>query len=162
VLVTGAGSRWISRLSGLSVGNNSVDGQLTITDGGSVYSAGVVAVSGTTYVRTGGYVTNYVAEVSGGLDVGGLSLVGTMDIIFAGAPTELGPYWGLRWAGDHVSTLQGYTNPPSPKLTISDGPELPPYWQGKASIYYDTTNTYVGFFVADIPGPPEGTLLMVR
>jgi hypothetical protein len=102
-----------------------------------------------------------VAVTAGGLDLASgsaLTVNGKMGIVFAGAPTQLGPYWGLRWAGDRVAALQGLTN--SGALTINNGPGLPAYWSNRASIYYDgTTYTYVGFNVSRIP--VQGTIFSV-
>ncbi len=159
VFVSGSGSVW--RTTGTLTVNNAGTGNGLILSNG-----GVAAVSGTVSINAGGYVTNYVAGIAGGLDmantsVGALTLNGKMGIVFAGAPTQLGPYWGLRWAGDHTNALKGYTN--SGALTISDGPDLPAFWQNKAAIYYDSTNTYVGFHVSSIPATRAGgTLITIR
>jgi T5SS/PEP-CTERM-associated repeat protein len=150
-VITGAGSTWYS--SSLEISHGAPGSGVILGTGG------VAAVSGTAYVKTGGYVTNHVAEVAGGFNVGGLSLVGNMAIIFAAAPTELGPFWGLRWAGNNVAALQSATN--SGLLTIADGPGLPEYWRDRASIYYDGTATYVGFDVTGFP-PPTGTVITIR
>jgi T5SS/PEP-CTERM-associated repeat protein len=155
VFVSGSGSVW--RTTGTLTVNGAGTGNGMILSTG-----GVAAVSGTVSINAGGYVTNYVAKYSGGLDMSGstLTLNGKMGIVFAGAPTQLGPYWGLRWAGDHTNALKGYAN--SGALTISDGPDLPAFWQNKAAIYYDSTNTYVGFPVSSNPATRSGTLIMIR
>ena len=156
VRVSGSGSVW--RTTGtLTVNTTGRTGNGLILSTG-----GVAAVSGNVAVGTGGYITNFVAGTAGGLDMASastLTLNGKMGIVFAGAPTQLGPYWGLRWAGDHTNTLKALTNT---VLTITDGPDLPARWRNKAAIYYDgaTTATYIGFNVTTIPG--AGTILIIR
>ena len=79
--------------------------------------------------------------------------------MFIGAPIVTGPFWGLRWSGNHTNTLQGYKN--SGALVVDDA-ALPSYWQGKVAVCYDTTNTYIGFMVDKIPEQSHGTTILVR
>lgn len=149
--VCGSGSVW------------SVEGFLTATgsmNGLILSNGGVVSVKGGVTLAAGNYLSNYVAGASGGLDLtgGGLTMNGNVHVMFTGAPTVTGQFWGLRWSGNHSNTLEGYRN--SGALVIDDT-ALPSHWQGKASIFYDATNTYVGFVVDKIPEPPHGTTLQV-
>ena len=157
VLITGSNSVW--RLASASLYITGDGNNVMFSTGGVAVVTGIETVS----VGANNYVSNSVSEVSSGFDLDStctLTLNGTMHIQFAGAPTELGPHWGLRWNGNHTNALQGLTN--SGALTISDGPALPARWQDKASIYYDTTNTYVGFHVSEIFGPPKGMINKIR
>ena len=140
VLVTGTGSVW--RTTGW-LGINNAGGSGT-TGNGLILSTGGVAVvsgAGTIKIYAGGYISNYVATVAGGLDMSaGNTFVidsgGKMSIVFAGYPKQDGPYWGLRWAGNHTNDLTTLAS--SGKLIIT---ATVPFL--RSSIYYDATNTYI-------------------
>jgi T5SS/PEP-CTERM-associated repeat protein len=159
VFIGGSGSVW--RTTGNLIVNDSTAG---VGNGMIMSSGGVAVVAGTVTIKAGGYATNYVSGPPGGLDMTAAadsSLTATnLAIVFAGAPTELGPYWGLRWTGDHTNKLQTLKN--AGQLTIGDSPALPAYWQNKARIFKDATYSYVGFDVTFIPEMRHGTLLLIR
>ncbi|MFZ4695305.1 MAG: hypothetical protein ACOYMV_09285, partial [Verrucomicrobiia bacterium] len=137
VVVSGTGSVW--RMTTLLVANNASTGNGLILSNG-----GVASVNGSVTIAAGGYVTNYVAGVPGGLDVAGghLALEGKMAIVFTSVPRSTNSFWGLRLAGIQVAALREWMK--SGALTIDDS-ALPAAWRNRAGIYWDGTHTGVGF-----------------
>jgi T5SS/PEP-CTERM-associated repeat protein len=155
VEISGDGSPWRT-LEGLTINNRGQDNVLLMRDGG------VAAVGGNVTVKTGGYVTNYVTGLSGGLDLSAsssLTVDGRITIRFDAPPvSDTMHYWGLRWAGNHADALTNLLN--SSSITVEDGPALPVRWHGQASVYFSEPYTYIGFDPASVLFP--GTLLLVR
>lgn len=138
-----------------------VTGNLTANGGGNgliMSNGGVALIKGTVTINADSYVTNYVSRYSSGLDMTGstLTLGGGLNINFVGAPVATGLFWGLRWSGNHTNTLQGFKN--AGLLVVNDS-GLPAYLQGKASIIYDSINTYVGFVASNLV---SGSVFLMR
>ncbi len=73
-----------------------------------------LAVSGATAVNANGIVSNRVGAASSGLELGAAATLsvssgGKLVVVFTSATPVFGsPYYGFKWAGDRVATLEGY------------------------------------------------------
>jgi hypothetical protein len=148
-------------------------------DGGVVNLAGgaTLSVTGATAVATAtvsrGSINIQLEGESGGLDLLGTATLsvganGLIDITFADAPLSAllgtvddhtGIYYGLMWAGDHVTTLTNL----GAKLTWDDTTSLTGDFYDAASIFYDsaTAATYVGFYINQVVIPEPASLALL-
>lgn len=151
----------------LVTGTNSIlriGGKFYVGYGGSggcvMNDSGQVRVNGDVIVTTNSCITNYVQRFSGGLDMtsvaSSLIMTGAMSIVFQRDPGSVGHFWGFRKAGDYTVALSNLHN--TGKISWSDS-ALSPFWRNKVSIYYDQTNSYIGFYVSQLL---SYTLITVR
>ena len=156
----------------LSVSNGIFQGLASVTIDQGAGASGYVDLQGTQRLfRVGtlslgdmGYITNHVARYAGGVDItnsasASLAIAngGKIYLSFEGDPKAVGSFWGLRWAGDHLTDLATFTNA-SPKKLAWDDSALSPGYQGKITVYKDATYTYVGFDAK----MASGALFLVR
>jgi len=102
-------------------------------------------------------VTTFVGSSSSGLDIvnpdGGAFTMAddaTLTLRFLTVPDTL-PHYGLRWAGNHVATLQGWLGESDGRLVV-DSSGLP----RPAEVFHYQGATYIG-----VP-PPPGSLILLR
>ena len=152
--ITGSNSLWQSS------GNVIVCIAGNINNGVTLSTGGTLKVIGNLTINTNGYVTNYVSQLSGGLDLTNTTLTvnGKLSLIF-NPPAQSGFYWGLRWAGNHTNELITLRN--SGKLLIDDT-SMSWYYRNKVGITYDLTNTYIGMTTDYYQPDPVGSLLTIR
>jgi hypothetical protein len=172
-LVTVANCRTATNITGaITVGGGATVGDrygsITLTnatfgDGTRVMvlTNGLIAMDGTgsvficnTFTNNGGFVTNHVRQVSGGLDITnrlstslGILNSGRIHLSFDENPVESGDFWGLRWAGTN-----GYpvlTNAVASGLITWTNNLTGFYSNATLTVYKkaDNTCTYVGLNV---------------
>jgi T5SS/PEP-CTERM-associated repeat protein len=148
-VTVGGGTAGGDRYGSVTISNATFGGSTAV----SVWTNGFVELTGTgsvfvcnTFTCRGGTVTNYVQGMAGGVDVTNsalLSLVITngarMHLVFQ-KPSSLGAYWGLRWAGNRATQLQGMTNSGALSWDASQA-------GGVVEIFTNATHTMVGYVV---------------
>lgn len=109
-------------------------------------------------------VETYLAGSSAGIDLGSsaaealsLSNGAIVKLIFQGEPIDKGkPYWGLRWAGNHVAELTNFLNAGN---IVCNTAALPPNLAGKVGIWYEPSHNYTFIGMPAIPG---GAVIQLR
>jgi hypothetical protein len=148
-VTVGGGTAGGDRYGSVTISNATFGGGTAV----SVLTNGFVELTGAgsvlrcnTFTCRGGTVTNYVQGMAGGVDVTNsalLSLVITngarMHLVFQ-KPSSLGAYWGLRWAGNRATQLQGMTNSGALSWDASQA-------GGVVEIFTNATHTMVGYVV---------------
>ena len=120
-------------------------------------------LSNVTFGRNGTIEANIKGQPSG-LDLAAAATLtsttnggaGKINLIFKQNPaTREVPYWGLRWAGDHVTELASLVS--VGKLTWDDTTYLTAKPRGTCKIWAESGYTYVG-----ITAIPHGTFIMLK
>ena len=162
--------------SSLSISNSAFEGLgYVYVDFNGASQGGTVDITGTgrsfraniLTLGSKGTVTNHVQKYAGGVDIvtntaAGLVIAanGRIHLAFEKNPAVAGDFWGLRWAGNHVTDLAAHTNA-SPKRLTWDDSLLDPFYQGQVTIYTNATHTFVGFVVTKTL-TRSGTMFMLR
>jgi len=120
----------------------------------------VLVLNGTLFTVTNrmivgqsGRVTNFVAGAASGINLAGCASLsvsngGVISILFVSPQTGgCGPYWGLRWDGDHRAELDALVG--EGKLLLDKGP----IWNAPV-VFCSRGATYVGY-------PPRGGTVFV-
>ena len=149
----------------LTISNGLFGGATSVKVGSGGASVGCVQVAGsgsvlwcsTLAVTNGGYVTNHVRLVAGGIDVTNTANTaldiangGSIRISFEQNPVAIGDFWGLRWAGNnHAATLQAFAT--DGRLTWDDS-GLAARLRNKVGVYTNDIYTFFGFYHTGDPG----------
>jgi hypothetical protein len=148
-VTVGGGTTPGDRYGLVTISNATFGGSTAMT----VWTNGFVELTGTgsvlrvnTLTVNGGQVTNHVQGLSGGVDVTNsalTSLVVTngarMHLVFQ-RPSLVGAYWGLKWAGNRATQLQGMTNSGALSWDAAQA-------GGVVEIFTNATHTMVGYVV---------------
>jgi hypothetical protein len=148
-VTVGGGTTPGDRYGSVTISNATFGGGTAV----SVLTNGFVELTGigsvlrvNTLTVNGGQVTNHVQGLSGGVDVTNsalTSLVVTngarMHLVFQ-RPSLVGAYWGLKWAGNRATQLQGMTNSGALSWDASQA-------GGVVEIFTNATHTMVGYVV---------------
>jgi hypothetical protein len=148
-VTVGGGTTGGDRYGSVTISNATFGGGTAV----SVLTNGFVELTGigsvlrvNTLTVNGGQVTNHVQGLSGGVDVTNsalTSLVVTngarMHLVFQ-RPSLVGAYWGLKWAGNRATQLQGMTNSGALSWDAAQA-------GGVVEIFTNATHTMVGYVV---------------